>query len=245
MYFSHVCFSHSTLHLNKSHSQHLENVPHAYLYWILFLPHLKKSSFYGGQMFFSLMPFYSHVLALFNNSSVHLGILERVIVLQIRSEPCDGSELVCHSAAGHSSGQVSFWWPFTYVFLKQYLGSFAKGLFYRLGIFSPWINEQAQVRATQNRQRAGPEAEDRKFALGEAWYEGFLIHKASCNHLYSLLFSLELWILLFLWIMGFHIETIQSISQRNERKAFCWKEVLEFELQNFGKYERVGELFVL
>lgn len=38
-------------------------------------------------MFFSLMPFYSHVVALFNNSAAHLGIPERVIVLQIRSEP--------------------------------------------------------------------------------------------------------------------------------------------------------------
>lgn len=44
-------------------------------------------------MFFSLMPFYSHVLALFNNSSVHLGILERVIVLQIRSSPAMAQSL--------------------------------------------------------------------------------------------------------------------------------------------------------
>lgn len=35
---------------------------------ILFLPDLKKSSFYGEQMFFSLLHFYSHVLALFNIS---------------------------------------------------------------------------------------------------------------------------------------------------------------------------------
>lgn len=86
-----VFFSHSTLHLNKPRSQHLENTPRAYLYRILSLPHLKKSSFYGEQMFFSLMPFYSRVLALFNNSSALLGIPERVIVLQIRSELCRGS----------------------------------------------------------------------------------------------------------------------------------------------------------
>lgn len=48
-------------------------------------------------MFFSLMPFYSHVLALFNNSSVHLGIPERVIVLQIRSERCNGWLRACLS----------------------------------------------------------------------------------------------------------------------------------------------------
>lgn len=220
-------------------------MPHAYLYWILFLPHLKKSSFYGEQMFFSLMPFYSHVLALFNNSSVHLGIPERVIVLRIRSEPSDGSELVCHSAAGHSSGQVAFWWPFPYVFLKQYSGSFAKDLFYRLGIFSPWIIVQAQVRVTLNRQRAGPEAEEGKFALGETLMKNFLFIKHPETSCTLCFFSLELWILLSLWKMGFHIETIQSISQRHARKAFCWKEILEFKLQNFGKYERVWELFVL
>lgn len=32
--------------------------------------------------------------------------------------------------------------------------------------------------------------------------------------------------------MGFHIQTIQSISPGNARKAFCWKEILDFELQN-------------
>lgn len=45
--------------------------------------------------------------------------------------------------------------------------------------------------------------------------------------------------------MGFHIQTVQSISPGNARKAFCWKEILDFELQNVGKYERVYELFAL
>lgn len=31
--------------------------------------------------------------------------------------------------------------PFTHVFLKQYLGSFAEDLFYTLGIFSPRVSE--------------------------------------------------------------------------------------------------------
>lgn len=220
MYFSHVSFSHGTFHLNKSRSQHLENTPHAYLYWILCLPHLKQSSFYGEQMFFSLMPFYSHVLALFNNSSVHLGIPERVIVLQIRSEPCRGSELVCHSAAGHSSGQESLWWPFTYVFLKQYSGSLAKDLFYRLGIFSPWINEQAQVRVTLSRQRAGPKAEEGKFALGESDMKDFLFKKhpeISCSFAF------------FPETMNFAIPLENGVSYRNHTEYLtkkCKKSIL-------------------
>lgn len=71
---------------------------------ILFLPDLKKSSFYGEQMFFSLMHSYSHVLALYSISKIHLGIPEHVIVLHVHSEPYDGFKLACHSAGGHTKG---------------------------------------------------------------------------------------------------------------------------------------------
>lgn len=132
--------------------------------------------------------------------------------------------------------------PFTYVFLKQYLGSFAKDLFYRLGIFSPWISEQSQVRATLTMQRAVQSLRSwgGEICTRANWCEVLLMHKASWDLLYCF----------FSGVMNFYILLKNGFSYSNYTKYLtrkCKKSLLLERNFRFwtSKYERVYELFAL